>query len=541
MKFKFVFALMLGAGAFNAMAQGGYQDGVDYYNADRFEQAKIILNNTLSQPNTDQGIAYFYLGSIDMREGKPADAKAKFEKGVSAKPGSGYNYIGLGEIALLGGDKKAAENYFKQAVNCDKKDPKLLSAVARAYFNVDPVTYKKEIDEYIKKALKLSKNLDSDVYVLQGDMAAKEDRIGDAASLYEQAITYDDDKGIVNPEAYVKYANVYIKTNPTFAIDKLKELNQKLPTSALAQRELAEKYYDNNQFTLAAKQYGAYMSNPNHFQQDEQRYSGLLYFGQDYEKSLEVANKVLAQDPDNFYMYRMLMLNNAALKNYEAAAAAAEKLFNAPGATYTYTDYITYGDVLENLGQNDKALAMLEKAHETNPAKTDVLIKISAAYSGMKDYAKAAEVMQQYVDGGEASLQEIFLLSNRYKNLAISLPEESPERIAAANNGLKYVDEAIKDAATKAPLYRNRATLLMVRDGQTPTQELVDTYNLMIQEYDKDPANKTKYADAYKSAYNVLANFYLNNNDKATARSYYEKMLEVDPNNNDLREYLKKF
>ena len=543
MKFKFVFSILLGASALGASAQGGYQDGVDYYNADRFEQAKIILNNTLNQPQTDKGVAYYYLGSIDLREGKTADAKAKFEEGIKAKPESGFNYIGLGEIALKNGDKKGAESQFKAAINTDKKNAALLAAVARAYFNVDPVTYKKEIDSNIAKAMKVSKNMESDVYVLQGDMAAKEHNVGEAAGKYEQAIEYDRQKGVINPEAFVKYANVYIKPNPDFAINKLKELNELLPTSALAQRELAEKYYDNNQFTLAAQQYGKYMSNPNHFQQDEQRYSGLLYFGQDYAKSLEVAENVLKKDPDNFYMYRMVMLNNAALKNYEAADAAAQKLFAAPGATFTYTDYVTYGDVLENLGQNEKALQMLEKAHATNPDKKDVLIKISAAYSGMKDYAKAAEFMQKYVDeaGDEASLQEIFVLSNRYKNLAISLPEGSDERKAAAQKGLEYVDMAIKDAATKAPLYRNRATLLMVRDGSTPTDELAETYKNMLAEYDKDPANKTKNVDGYKSAYNVLANYYLNKNDKATAREYYSKMLEVDPNNNELREYLKKF
>ena len=54
----------------------------------------------------------------------------------------------------------------------------------------------------------------------------------------------------------MKYANLYNKVNPDFAINKLIELNQKLPTSALAQRELAEKYYDGGKFTPAAEQYG---------------------------------------------------------------------------------------------------------------------------------------------------------------------------------------------------------------------------------------------------------------------------------------------
>lgn len=542
MKFKTLLSVILGGCAFTAMAQGGYQDGVDYYNADRFEQAKIILDNTLNDAATDKAVSYFYLGSIDLREGNTQAAKANFDKGVAANPAYGYNYVGLGEIALKGGDKSAAEKLFKEAVATNKKDAALTAAVARAYFNVDPVLYKKEIDKNVAKALKDSKNLEPAVYVLQGDMAKASD-IGQAAGYYEQAMTYDEQAGHINPEAYVKYSNLYNKVNPSFAISKLEELNQKLPTSALAQRELAEKYYDGNQFTKAAQQYGKYMSNPNHFQNDEQRYSGLLYFGKDYKKSLEIANQVLAKDPTNVYMHRMVMLNKAALEDFAGAEEAAKKLFSTPNATFTATDYMTYGDVLGALNHPDEAIVAYTKAYELNPEKNkSVLANISSMYTDAENYAKAAEVMQKYVDMGDASLTDYYTLSNRYKNLALSLPEESPERVEAANNGIKYIDLALESAAdeSKGMLLQNKASLLMTRDGTNPTDELVDTYKAMIAAYDLDPENKVKRAGAYKSAYGFIANDYRVKKDDANARLYFEKLLEIDPENQAVRDYLKK-
>ncbi len=542
MKFKTLLSVILGGCAFTAMAQGGYQDGVDYYNADRFEQAKIILDNTLNDAATDKAVSYFYLGSIDLREGNTQAAKANFDKGVAANPAYGYNYVGLGEIALKNGDKSAAEKLFKEAMATDKKDAALTAAVARAYFNVDPVLYKKEIDKNVAKALKDSKNLEPAVYVLQGDMIKASD-IGQAAGYYEQAMTYDEQAGHINPEAYVKYSNLYNKVNPSFAISKLEELNQKLPTSALAQRELAEKYYDGNQFTKAAQQYGKYMSNPNHFQNDEQRYSGLLYFGKDYKKSLELANQVLAKDPENVYMHRMVMLNKAALEDYAGAAEAAQKLFAAPNTTFTATDYMTYGDVLGALNRPDEAIAAYTKAYELNPEKNkSVLVSISSMYTDAENYAKAAEVMQQYVDMGDASLTDYYTLSNRYKNLALSLPEESPERVEAANNGIKYIDLALESAAeeSKGMLLQNKASLLMTRDGTNPTDELVDTYKAMVAAYDLDPENKVKRAGAYKSAYGFIANDYRIKKDDENARLYFEKLLEIDPENQAVRDYLKK-
>ncbi|MDE5650274.1 MAG: tetratricopeptide repeat protein, partial [Duncaniella sp.] len=372
----------------------------------------------------------------------------------------GYNYVGLGEIALKNGNKSDAEKQFKAALETNKKDASLMAAIARAYFNVDPVAYAKEIDKYIANAMKVSKNKEAQIYVLKGDMAKTTD-IGQAAGFYEQAIIYDEEAGNINPEAYVKYSNLYNKVNPDFAIGKLVELNEKLPTSALAQSELAEKYYDGNQLTKAAEQYGKYMQNPNHFQGDEQRYSGLLYFGKKYQESLDVAKQVLAKDPNNEYMQRMVMLNEAALENYPAAEEAAQKLFSHKNAKFTATDYTTHGDILGKLNRPQEAIDAYMTAYNLNPEKNkQILANLSSMYTDLEDYQKAAELMQQFVDAGDASLNDYFILSNRYKNLGLSLPEGSPERTAAANNGIKYVDMAVAEAANKGPLYRNKATLL---------------------------------------------------------------------------------
>ncbi|MDE5960977.1 MAG: tetratricopeptide repeat protein [Duncaniella sp.] len=541
MKFRTIFSFVLGGMAMTAFAQGGYQDGVDYYNAERFDKAKTILEKTLNDPSTKKAVSYFYLGSLELDNNNVAAASESFNKGVQADPAYGYNYVGLGQIALKNGNKKEAETYFKQALEGNKKDASVMAAIARAYFNVDPTLYAKEIEKNIANAMKVSKNKEAQVYVLQGDMAKGSD-IGQAAGFYEQAMIYDEQAGNVNPEAYVKYANLYNKVNPDFAIGKLVELNEKLPTSALAQSELAEKYYDGNQFTKAAEQYGKYIKNPNHFQGDEQRYSGLLYFGKKYQESLDVANQVLAADPNNEYMQRMVMLNKAALKDFAGAEEAAKKLFSHTNAKFTATDYSTYGDILGELGRPQDAIDAYVKAYEMNPEKNkQMLAEISSMYNDLENDQKAVEYMQKFVDAGDATLNDYFILSNRYKNLGLSLPEGSPERVEAATNGIKNIDLAIEGAANKGPLYRNKATLLMIRDGaENTTPELIETYKAMIAAYDEDPANKEKYADAYKMAYTRMGSYYMQQGDNAQAREYFQKVLEMDPENAPVKEVMKK-
>ena len=540
MKLRTLFSLCIGGFALTALAQGGYQDGVDYYNADRLEKAKIILEKTLNDPSTNKAVSYFYLGSLDLRDGNTQGAQTNFNNGISANPEYGYNYVGLGEIALKGGNKSEAEKLFKQALNTDKKDAALLAAVARAYANVDPVAYTKEINKYIAEGLKKSKNKEPQIYVLQGDLAKDEDK-GLAAGYYEQAIIYEEENGDVNPEAYVKYSNLYNKVNSEFCIGKLVELNEKLPNSALAQSELAEKYYDNNQLTRAAEQYGKYMNNPNHFQGDEQRYSGLLFFGKKYPESLQVAEQVLAKDPDNLYMQRMVMLNNAALKNWDAAETAAQKLFAHKDGKFTANDYTTHGEVLANLNRPEEAVEAYLAGYNLNPEKNKaILADISEMYNKLENDAKSVEYMQKYVNAGDATLNDYFILSNRYKNLGLTLPEGSPERAEAANNGIKYIDMALEHAANKGPLYRNRATLIMVRDGANTSPELIETYQKMLAAYDEDPANINKYAEAYKTAYMRMGSYYMGLGDNEQAKLFFGKVLEIDPNNEPVQDVLKK-
>lgn len=541
MKLRTLFTLCLGGAAFTAFAQGGYQDGVDYYNADRFDKAKTILEKTINDASTDKAVSYFYLGSLELRDGNTGAAASNFNNGVQANPANGYNYVGLGEIALRAGNKPEAEKQFKAALATDKKDAALVAAVARAYANVDPVAYSKEVAKYIAQGLKMSKNKEPQIYMLQGDLA-KDTNKGEAAGYYEQAIIYEEENGNVNPQAYVKYSNLYNKVNSEFAIGKLVELNEKLPNSALAQSELAEKYYDNDQFTRAAEQYGKYMKNPNHFQNDEQRYSGLLFFGKKYPESLQVAEQVLANDPDNAYMQRMVLLNKAALENWEDAEAAAQKLFAHNGFQFTSNDYTTHGSVLSHLGRPEEAVEAYLAGYNLNPEKNRaILADISEMYNKLENDAKSVEYMQKYVDSGDATLNDYYILSNRYKNLGLTLPEGSPERAEAASNGIKYVDLALEKAANKGPLYRNRATLLMIRDGAEATSpELVETYQSMLAAYDEDPANLEKYADVYKSTYLRLGAFFMNNDDTEQARSYFNKALALDPENDAIKDLIKK-
>ena len=160
MKFKLIFSLCLAGASLTASAQG-YKDGIEYYKADQFNNAKELLLRNLNNAETDKAVSFYYLGCIAMQEGNIEEAAKYFNDGVAANPEYAYNYVGLGAINLKNNDKKAAEKNFKQAEKLVKKDASIHIAIARAYYDADPVLYAKEITKLVDKARLLVYNANS--------------------------------------------------------------------------------------------------------------------------------------------------------------------------------------------------------------------------------------------------------------------------------------------------------------------------------------------------------------------------------------------
>ena len=534
MKSKFLLTLLAGA-ALSASAQG-FKDGVEYYRADQPEEAAIIINNNLNEAGIDQASAYYFLGQIALKNGNKAKAREYFDKGLGVNPDNAYNYIGLGALALADGNTSDASRYFKDAKGKAKKDPDMLTEIARAYFVADPVKYSDEISKALADAKKAKKNAPAP-FILEGDMLAGTNA-GEAAGMYEMAAQFDTDQ--THPEAYVKYARTYFPVNATFAINKLKDLLDQQPNSALAQRELAEKYYDNNQLTMAAEQYEQYIKNPNSFKKDKQRLVGLLFFAKRYPESYNLASEILREDPANFYMQRLQFYNKKAMGENEAAKAAAETLFANSKAELNSQDYTQYGDLLQEMGQDTLAVAAFAKAVTIDPKKPSLLKDLSAAYNTAKMYDKAAEAMQKYVDamGDDVDPNDVFQLARRYQNLAITNMDGDQAAFDAAIAKAKATMEQVIARVPDNPLVLNTSSDI-IRTGNKGEvdQAVIDADMKTLAVLDADPANKEKRANIYRAIYSRLAPYYQKQKDIPTAKLYYEKFYEVDPSP-ELRDFI---
>ncbi len=515
----------------------GYKDGIEYYKVDKLDNAKELLERNLNSPSTDKAEAYYYLGQIALHQGKVADAAANFEKGIAANAMNPYNYVGQAAIALKnGGDVKTL---LEKARKLSKKDAKLEMEIARAFYDANPTTYAKDIEKCIKNARKWNAD-DPDSYIFEADTKADKKDWGNAAGIYELAF----DKDPNNIEAYVKYANTYFNVNPEMAIGRLEELQAKVPNSALVQRELAEKYYADNLGAKAAEQYGKYIKNPNHFAQDEVRYVQLLFFGEKYQDSYNLAtqliNKLNPADSKVFYMKRMQLYNLVQLQKWPEAVEAGRSFFaNAlpAGSNYEVRDYTDYGQALQTAGHPEEAIAAYEKAIELNPGNVDLIRFMGDSYADAENFVKAAEYYQRLVDSGNNKSNDLFTLSNYYLGIASTEDLDDATKADALAKSQKYIDEVDKLVPDNVQIVNQKAKIAKFREGDNNNGAALSAYNELLSILDKKE-NKSDYTRYYKYAYNYLATYYFNKGDKSTAKIYYQKWLENDPENESLRKYV---
>lgn len=541
MKFKSLLSLCLAGASITAMAQG-YKDGIEYYKADQFKNAKELLNRNLNNADTDKAASYYYLGCIAMEEGNNVEAASYFNKGVEANPDYAYNYVGLGAIDLANKLPKAAEKQFKSAEKLAKKDLSVHVAIARAYYDADPVEYAKEIEKKLDKVRKSSDNYtpkDADFYMFEGDVAADKYDWGTAAGKYEMATTFEPSA----TEGYVKGASMYLKINPDYAIELLKKLLALNPTSALGQRELADKYYDTKRYKEAVAEYAKYVQNPNHFKQDEDRYAFLLFYSGDFKAGYDFATKLLQENPANFTAQRYQFMNACQLPEMkDQLLPMAESLLANHNETNRFAaiDYTLIAEEYKNVKQFDKAVAVIEEGIKEMPENAVFYKNLAMLYVEQNQIAKAAEAYKGYIANTE---KPSFNDNVQYATFCYYGAIETKTTDSIKSNAL--FDQATEIAQYLADTYTTHPRgYKLLGDIKVQRADASAVNSVAYDDYMKAynvleaGASASKYASDAKVIFNYLGNYYLDKGDVPTAKTYFYKYLELDPENVAYKEFV---
>ena len=539
MKFKALFSLCLSATFLTVSAQT-HVEGVEYYKADQFGNAKELLQRNYDKPGTDKSVADYYLGLIALRDKNIAEAQKHFDKGLQTEsPKQHYNLVGKAAILLKNGKTKEAEALLKEAEKKGKKDPELQIAIARAYYDADPALYAKEIGKRVEKARKINAYSPA-IFIFEGDQSADQKDFNNAGTQYEMATTYDQKAS----DAYVKYANLFTQVNPEYAIIMLNKLLDQNPNSALGQREIANAYYNHKDFKNAAEHYGKYVLNPNHFKQDEDRYAFLLFYGGQYKKGYDYSTELLKKDPSNFTAQRYQFMNAAQIKEMkDQLLPMAEALYKAhkssPKNSFAPIDYTLIAEEFTAAKRPQEAIEVLEEAIKEMPENAAFNKQLAMVYVDTNDISKAADEYQKYISKLEKPGYNDFIQQATFSYYGGIENKNNP---AEAD---KYFNDAIKYAKLGQQILPDNYKPIKIMGDvakQRASKENVETAaaDLYLQAIDllekaKDPS---RYKSDAKELYNYMGNYYLDKKDVAKAKEYFNKYLIYDPNNADYRKFV---
>ncbi len=421
------------------------------------------------------------------------------------------------------------DKQMKPFYKANKKNAENLVAFGREFLAVKDTANAKEYANY---ALQASKNKCAPAFLLLGDIEAISDNGGGAAAQYEQAI-YVDPK---NPDAYYKYANVYRKISPSGAVAKLNELRQQRPdiaVDALAGRI----YYMSNEFDKALAAYDKADKNKME-ERDLSDYAMSAFFKQNYEKALEVAKFGLSKNPRHAAFNRLAFFNSTELKKFDDALMYADALFNkSDSAKFSYYDYTYYGNALIGAKQPQKAIEMYEKALKQedmdNKAKRAGVVKqLSDAYRDMEDFPNAIKHYKDYLASMEKpTANDLAALASLHMQHGATLKDNEQAE------AFKMADETYADLAQKYENAIEYATFMRARvNGQMdPDQSkgLAKPYYEKLVELigPKTELDATEKARLKESYHYLISYYFIQKDDKATAKDYAAKMLTIDPEN----------
>lgn len=504
----------------NAFAQDpGLKPALRWLDMEQTNRAMKELDKSMAALPTASGM--YYTGYAFIKNGKFDDAMQSFERGITISQTNPINYAGKAHVFLLKNKPAEAKTWIDQALTLGKtKSVEAYQAVARAYLDVPGGT--QEALVMLDKAKALDK-ANFDTYMLQGDARFIENKGGAAVSSYEWAAKY-------NPTSATppyKIGLVYLKSHDlTMAEVYFQKALGIDPEFALGYKELGELYYLKKDGPLAVKNYEIYLSLTENPDKDQFRYAFFLLMAKEFTKANEVFKNLLKQPEVNPLTYKYYAYSLFESGDYINSQQQFELYFaKADPQTLEASDFAYYGKVQAKLNLDSLALTNLDKSLAMD-ANQPALIQLQAeTYFKNKKYPESIKTFRRIKESGkEYTSQDLYMIGRAYY-----FNKQYPEADSAFQKLIQ-----LQPAMTVGYLWeaRTRAS----RDPESENGLAKPYYEKLVEMSLPNPEKNRK---ELLEAYSYLGYYHLLKNEKALSKSYWNKLLALDPNNVKAKEALK--
>lgn len=510
------------------------QEGLRALDFEKYESARNIFTTlTVNEPkNADN---WYYLGQAYLNLYKEDSAKWAYEKGTAIAPTSPANFIGLGELLMAENKKTEANQLFNKALSFSKgrdgmiKDANALRLVAAALIATDNKSTNEAL-EHIKNALSIApKNYE--VLITAGDVYLELNNGGESASQYERAEGVDPK----NAKAYTRVAAIWLRVKN--AEQTFTDLNKALeidPNYAPALKLMSELYYKSKKYEKAKQYYTKYLENSEPSVANQKRFAKILFNAKEYEDALPKILDVIKLEDSDVYMHRL-----AGYSYYEVGDAKKDtNMFKAgvvslenfmvkvDPAKILPSDYEYLGKLYSRIpGKDSLASINMQKAIELAPEKIELMRDAGMMFNKLKRFEQSVMYFEMYI----AKAPKVTLVDWQLLGLAAYYGK----KFAKSDSAFAKILELKADYAD-GYFWRAVNNAALDPDFKTPiVKEFLDKY---LSTAEADPVKNKRNLI---TAYNTMGQYYIQKEDNANAKLFFQKTLALDPENKLAKEVVK--
>lgn len=527
--------------------------------AERYTKAEQAFTQlATSAPNADN---QFYLGYHYLKSGQADKAKAAFEKGLQADPKNQLNNVGLAGVALMKKDRSGAKALIDNAVDKTKsKNQDVLIRAAEMYTLSDQTNDPAEAIRLLTIAdEKDKKNENPEIEMLMGDAYFLKNDGGNAITKYENAMTIKPNLA----EANYKIGRLYLRgKNYTKAQEFFNKAIETDPEFSPTYLALADALANSRAYKGASTNYEKYVQTSGTTDPEQlldiARYK---FLAQDYQGAISYLDQLKGKI-NNPIIDRMYGWANTALGKNQEAVTSLNKFITSAPQKVIYDDYKYLGRAYAQLGTpegDSLGIVNLEKAAAEDTTE-NLYREIAKTYYDQKKYDRAAEYYTKTIKNDKKPLNNDYLfqgLSNYQYGFRVgrdttAAPMDTSQVrqarqlyfMRADSNFAEMARQVEKTAGETYPLaYYYRAQ----SNYYAYPSNISLAYGTAVPYYEKfielanaetDAAKKQSYQKNLVTSYKFLASYYLAKKDDEKAKEYFNKVLEIDPNDADVKKAL---
>jgi tetratricopeptide (TPR) repeat protein len=504
------------------------QDAQQQIDNENYFKAKGILWKLLNDPAANKVEIYYYLGNAYLKADDADSAKIFYRLVATPDNKTPFGSVAAGRLNLLGKNKDAAKLDFQRAAQISK------SKNANVFFEIGDAYLRPTITDLTEAISNLEKANDLDpkntsIMLELGDAYlenAQNDNTmgGKAMNKYEGAIA-------INPKLAVAYIKKgQLAMNGRIYDDAISAFNKALeidPNLNLVHLKLGDAYYYTKQFDKMIVEYKKYIDLSPGDIKARTIILQQLFNNKEYDKVIDEATKGLKTDPNNMDFLRFILYSDFELKRYKDGSDALSKLMAVPNIKLRPRD-ILYGARLSNaIGDTTMATQLYTQALANDTGNCDLISEYAKALFQSKRYAQA-DTMYNYKKAkcGSLTALEYYYLGRVYLLLDDSI------------NADTTFGEFIKLSPTTPDGYywRARTNLKIGKPDEFNSFPWYSKYIDVV----TTAGTQDKFKSNMNEAYDYLGAYYFEK-DKPKSKSYFQKVLESDPNDEFANEFMKQF